>query len=327
MAAEKGMAVLGEVFDFTTKSITDVGLDGLEGIHEAHRYAWVDVDFSDPVAAMERLEPLKLCPREVLEEAFTADPATQLGRYDDCLHLTLTGCRLAGHSFTLERVDAVITERYLLTLHHGPAAFLEAVRKHHRADFARFAKSPSFLIYELWDHLIENYLGVQKRFEERVEALQHTLIGDVDDRVFSEVSELASDLLHLRKVVLPARSVLSELSTRRSLYVSEATQGFLANMVGTVERVLQDLLVARDILSGSLNLYLSRVSHRTNNVMTKLTVVSVIFMPLSFLCGVYGMNLTDIPEQHWAHAYPAFWGACALIVGGLLYFLKRNKLL
>jgi magnesium transporter len=327
MATAKGITVLGEVFDFTTKGIKDLALEDLESVTEAHRYAWVDVDFSDPAAALERLEPLKLCPREVLEEAFTADPATQLARYDDCLHLTLTGCRLAGHSFTLERVDAVLTERYLLTLHHGPAAFLEAVRKHHRADFVRFAKSPSFLIYELWDHLLENYLGVQKRFEERVEALQHTLIGDVDDRVFGEVSELASDLLHLRKVLLPARSVLSELSTRRSLYVSEATQGFLANMVGTVERVLQDLLVARDILSGSLNLYLSRVSHRTNSVMTKLTVVSVIFMPLSFLCGVYGMNLMDIPEQHWPHAYKAFWAVSVVIVGALVYFLRRNKLL
>ena len=141
------------------------------------------------------------------------------------------------------------------------------------------------------------------------------------------LDELASDLLHLRKVVLPARGVLSELATRRSLFVSESTQGFLANMVGTVERVLQDLLVARDILSGSLNLYLSRVSHQTNMVMTRLTVVSMIFLPLSFLCGVYGMNFKVLPETEWHYGYLFFWGITASIVFGLVWFMRRNRLL
>ncbi len=158
-------------------------------------------------------------------------------------------------------------ERFLLTVHKGAATFMDATRRAYKADFYRFAKSPSFLLYELWDHLIENYLSVQKRFEERVERLQAELIGQVDDDVFAQVSEIGADLLHFRKILLPARSVLTDLSTRKSLFISEATQPFLANMVGTVERVLQDLLVDRDILSESLNLYMSMVSHRTNRVM------------------------------------------------------------
>lgn len=321
------MTVVGESFDFATKALGEVTLDGLRAATEAGRYVWVDVSFDDPDAVRALFQGSGIVSDEVLDSALAGDAATQLARYDECLHLAMTGCRLQGDSFTLERVDAVITEGYLITLHGGPAVFLDAMRKHHRADFVRFAKSPSFLIYELWDHLIENYLNVQKRFEERVEALQKRLDGEVDDKTFSEVSELASDLLHLRKVVLPARAVLSDLATRRSLFVSEVTQGFLANMVGTVERVLQDLLVARDILSGSLNLYLSKVSHRTNMVMTRLTVVSIIFLPLTFLCGVYGMNLKNIPETNWDHAYKAFWVACIVIAGGMIWFMRRNRLL
>ena len=323
----EGVDVVGESFDFVTKSIGETDLDGLRAATDSGRYVWIDVAFTSADAARALLSGRGLVSEEVLDSALAADPATQLARYDECLHLSLTGCRLLGDSFTLERVDVVITEGYLLTLHRGPVAFLDAMRKHHRADFVRFARSPSFLIYELWDHLLENFLGVQKRFEERVEALQLRLNGEVDDKTFSEVSELASDLLHLRKVVLPARSVLSDLSTRRSLFVTEVTQGFLANMVGTVERVLQDLLVARDILSGSLNLYLSRVSHRTNQVMTRLTVVSIIFLPLTFLCGVYGMNLKDIPETNWDHAYAAFWATCALITTSLLWLMRRHRIL
>jgi magnesium transporter len=326
-AADDGLEVTGEVFDFAAKTILPVTLAGLRDAVVANRYAWIDISYRDPASARALLSGRGVVDDDVLDAALSRDAATQLARYDDCLHLALTGCRLQGRSFTLERVDAIVTEAFLLTLHAGPVAFLDAVRKHHRADFQRFARSPSFLLYELWDHLIENYIAVQKRFEERVEEIQRGLDNEVTDATFSHVSELASDLLHLRKVVLPARGVLSELATRRSLFVSESTQGFLANMVGTVERVLQDLLVARDILSGSLNLYLSRVSHQTNLVMTRLTVVSMIFLPLSFLCGVYGMNLKDIPETTWEHGYATFWVICAVIAGGLVWFMRRNKLL
>jgi magnesium transporter len=121
--------------------------------------------------------------------------------------------------------------------------------------------------------------------------------------------------------------VLSELSSRKTLFISEATQPFLANMAGTIERVLQDLLVDRDILSESLNLYMSRTSHRTNLVMSKLTFVSVIFLPLTFLCGVYGMNFDVLPELHWKYGYLLFWMLVLVIVGGLVAFMRKNRFL
>jgi magnesium transporter len=243
----------------------------------------------------------------------------------------MTGCHIVRGSgeekFDLERVDVVIGEGFLLTLHRGPAGFVEGVRRSYRQDFIKFAQSPSFLVYELWDHLLENYLDVQKTFEERVERLQAALIGDVKDSVFHRVSELGADILHLRKVVLPARAVLSELSTRKSPFISESTQPFLANMVGTLERVLQDLLVDRDILSESLNLHMSLVSHKTNEVMKRQTEDSVIFLPLTFVCGIYGMTCDVLPELHWQKGYIFFWSLVGGIVFGLLWLLKRNKML
>jgi len=140
-------------------------------------------------------------------------------------------------------------------------------------------------------------------------------------------SELGADLLHLRKVVLPARAVLTDLSTRKSPFVSEATQPYLGNMVGTIERVLQDVLVDRDILSGALNNYMSLAAHKTSRTMSRLTVVSIIFLPWTFLCGVYGMNFDVLPELHWEHGYLYFWSTAGLVVLGLLWLMKRNKLL
>jgi magnesium transporter len=313
--------------DFKTKQHRRLSLNEIRASMEAGKFIWIDVDIAQSQEARKLLTSLNLCAPEIVEDALSREPATQIARYDTYLHLVLSGCRLVGHKFDLERVDAMMGERYLLTLHKGAPVFLENVRKSYINDFIRFAQSPSFLLYELWDHLIDNYLAVHKKFEERVDQVQAQLTGEVDDKVFAEASELGADLLHLRKVVLPARTVLTELSTRKSPYVSEATQPYLGNMVGTIERVLQDVLVDRDILAGSLNNYMSLVAHKTNQVMSKLTVVSIIFLPLTFLCGVYGMNFDRIPELKWGNGYYYFWGITGAIVLGLLYFMRRNKLL
>lgn len=311
--------------DFTTKEHKRISVDEAQATMTAGQFVWIDVDVAQTDEARALLGKLGLCAQEIIDDALSREPATQIARYDDYIHLVLSGCRLQGHKFDLERVDAIMGETFLLTLHKGQPVFLEAVRRSYVKDFQRFARSPSFLLYELWDHLIDNYLGVHKKFEERVEQVQTRLIGNVDEAVFAEASELTSDLLHLRKVVLPARSVLTDLATRKSPYVSEATQPFLNNMVGTIERVLQDVLVDRDILNGALNNYMSMVAHKTNAVMSRLTIVSFIFLPLTFLCGVYGMNFDILPEKEFKYGYLFFWIAVVAIAGGLLLFMKRKK--
>jgi magnesium transporter len=322
-----GCAVFGVEFDFANRKEQGCDLARAKAAMEEGRFVWLDVDVQKPEEARTFFNDLGLVVEEIVDDALTREPATQISKYDEYLHLVMTGCRLTEQHFDLERVDLVVAENFLLTIHRGPVVFLEIVKKRYKADFYRFAKSPSFLLYELWDHLLENYLSVQKRFEERVERMQADLIGNVDDRVFGRMSELGADLLHFRKLLLPARAVLTELSTRKSPFVSEATQPFLGNMVGTVERVLQDLLVDRDILSESLNLYMSVVGHRTNRIMNKLTVVSVIFLPLTFLCGIWGMNFEIMPELHWRYGYLVFWGSVACVSGGLWWVMRRMRLL
>ena len=167
---------------------------------------------------------------------------------------------------------------------------------------------------------------VQRVLEERVEKLQMCLKGEhVEVGVFAQISELGSDLSRLRRVTLPARTVLADLVARRSLFVSETTQGALANLVGTVEHILGDLTTDRDLLSEAVNLYMSSVSYRTNEVMKRLTVVSVVFMPLTFVVGVYGMNFEHLPELHWHYGYLYFWILAVSIVVLLLTLLRRAR--
>jgi len=323
-----GCTLLVQEFDFGSRTSGVSDLPGMAGAIRSGRFVWLDVNFSDRAGARELIEGLGLISEQVIDDMFADDPGTQLGRHPDYLHLVLAGCHLDEHAaMSLERVDVVMAKTFLLTVHEGSRSFLDAVKRDCHDDFSRFAQSPSFLMYELWDHLIDHYISVEKRLEKRVSRLQAELFQGTDEAVFNQVSAIGSDLLHFRSVLTPARAVLTDLSARRSIFLSEATQTFLQNMVGTVERVLQDVLVDRDILAQALNLYMSMVGHRTNRAMNRLTVISVVFLPLTFLCGVYGMNFDYLPELHWRYGYHAFWAAAAFIVVAIVGLMRRARLL
>ncbi|HWO14367.1 MAG TPA: magnesium transporter CorA family protein [Polyangiaceae bacterium] len=328
-AAENPACVSSIVaLDFEQKTEQTLSLREARHAMASGHFVWVDISVRDLDEARRVLASFQLLDDEVIEAALTKEPATQHARYEHYLHLVVSECRALGAGFELSRLDLILSERLFLTIHRQPLALLATLRKDYRSDFVRFAKTPSFFVYEVWDALLEGYLSVQKLMEERVEQLQNELRSDrVPDSVFGRISELGSDLLHFRKIVLPARSVLSDLATRRSILLSETTQRFLSNMVGTVEHVLQDLLVDRDILSEALNLHMSLLGHRTNEVMKKLTAVSVVFLPLSFLAGVYGTNFDRVPELHWEHGYLYFWALASCVVIALLVGLRRARLL
>lgn len=314
--------------DFDAKGDVAVPLEGVRASMEAGRFVWVDLDASDLDEARRILASLGLLADDAVDAALRPEPATLYHRHDDYIHVVASGCRPRGDDLDLERLTIFLGERFLITIHRGPVEFLSAVRRDYHADFVRFAKSPSFLVYELWDHLVDNYLAIQKLMSDRVEQLQSALhSGNVDDQVFVRISQLGADLLNFRKILVPARALLTDLSTRRSLFISEVTQRFLGNMVGSVDHVLQDMLVDREILSESVNLYMSVVGHRTNQIMKKLTVVSVVFLPLTFLVGVYGMNFEVLPELKWRFGYLYFWALVAVIVGGVARVIRRGRLL
>lgn len=313
--------------DFQTKAHRPIDPPAIPDAIRAERYVWIDVDAASREELASSLRALDLLSPNVLEDIASGELTTQVARYESCLHLAVCTCAFVDEDFVLERLDAVCGHGFLLTARVGASDVLDAIRREYTADFVRHANTPSFLIFELWDHLADHYVETQKTLEARVERLQRELFHDVGEDIFAEVSEIGGDLLRFRSLLMPARGILSELSTRRSIFVSEGTQPYLANIVGTIERVLQDVLVDRDALTQALSLYLSMVGHRTNRAMSKLTVISVIFLPLTFLCGVYGMNFQILPELQWRYGYALFWGLVVAIVGAMYLLMRRARLL
>jgi magnesium transporter len=316
-------------FNFETKEERFIGIDDALASCNDGLFCWIDVDCAaDPAAARKALECLGVN-RHAVEEALGPDSDGRHDLYDDCLHIAVTAAHFRDDQLAPSHVDILIGERFMVTLRRGPVEFIEQVRRHYKQDFRKFAKTGSFLLYEYWDALIDSYKRAMRAFEGHAERVQSRIFNTEDDSLFEEVSMVTRDLLSFRKMLLASREVLNEISSRRSPFVSESTQPFLERMAGTLERLSADLTVERETLAETLNLYMGIVSHRTNKVVNRLTVISIIFLPLSFLAGVYGMNFDtnagNMPELGWAHGYVAFWVTALLMSAGLLWFMKIKR--
>ncbi len=311
-------------FDFETKQERSIPVDAARVSCEQGRYCWIDVDVTDRAVAETALRELGVN-AVAIEEALDSRVDGRHDVYEDCLHIAVTATAFRNGQMTRSHVDVIIGERFLVTLHSGHVEFLDQVRRTYQKDFVKFAKTLSFLLYEIWDHLIESYTKLLRGIEDQVEAVQAEIFGQTDDEIFTRVATVTRELLSFRKIVLTAREVLHELAMRRSPFVSESTQPFLDNMVGKLERLGSDLAVEREILAETLSLYMGIVGHRTNRLISRLTVVSLVFLPLTFLCGVYGMNFDSLPELRWRYGYAYFWGLAALIASGLLVLAKNKR--
>jgi magnesium transporter len=230
-------------------------------------------------------------------------------------------------SIDWDRCDVVIGEGFLLTLHRGPSAVLAVVRRDYEHDFQKFAKTSSFLIYEIWNAQINQFIALEGELEHDVESVRVALHHEVNETTLDRLSHMSAKLMVLRKRVLPARRVLEELVSRKTALISDATLEFFGTMIGTLDRLLADIDANREILESAVNLSLTFTAHRTNLTMNRLAVVSTIFLPLTFLCGVYGMNFEVLPEVRWVHGYTYFWVLSAIITIVLVVLLRRLRLL
>jgi magnesium transporter len=141
------------------------------------------------------------------------------------------------------------------------------------------------------------------------------------------MSEVSDALVMLRNHVLPARRLLEELVSRRTNLISKSTLDFLGQMIGMLDNLMADIGSNREILESAMHLSLTRVTFRTNQTMNRLAVVSTIFLPLTFICGVYGMNFDVMPEIRWQNGYLYFWLLVAVITGTMWLGLRRARLL
>ncbi len=317
--------LVAKAFDFKNKADFSIEPSQIHDQISSGNYCWITAEPSD-IDELKTILETESVSEKAIEDFLNCNKVeARYEVYPKCLQFTITEARIVDSRVTTSQVDVALINNCMIMLVHDPALFLYKMKTTHQEDFQKFSKSPGFLLYEIGDFILDIYRETLRDQSSEVEKIQISLFGQVDDDIFKHVSNLTSDLLHYRRIVLAARDVMHELGSRRSPFVSESTQPFLDHTAERLERLCEDISAEREALNEMLHLYMGMVSHRTSKIVNRLTALSMVFLPLGFLCGVFGMNFVHMPELEWKYSYLFFWIIVGSIAFGLVTLMKRKK--
>ena len=225
-----------------------------------------------------------------------------------------------------EQVSLIIARNFVLSFQESVGDVFELVRDRIRLDKGRVRKmGPDYLAYALMDAVVDNYFSILEKLGDRIEQLEGRILAEADGQLIRQVHMLKRELISLRKSVWPLRETINGLQKSESPLIADTTDIYFRDIYDHTIQVIDSIETFRDMTSGMVDMYLSNVSNRMNAVMKVLTIIATIFIPLTFIAGIYGMNFQYMPELKWRWGYPMSLLIMAVVALGMLIYFKRKK--
>jgi magnesium transporter len=287
---------------------------------------WVDVGGVHKMDVLEsfgkhfHLHPL------LLEDIANTDQRPKLDDYETYLFLVMKMLSVTDRQdIVVEQVSLVLGRNCVLSFQENGTDVFKPVRDRLRGGKGRLRQSGAdYLLYTLVDAIVDQYFVVLEVLGEKIEALQDLVVSDPKPETLRQMHALKRQLLFLRRAVWPLREATNNLSRSECPPLQESTKVFFRDVYDHVVQIVDTIETLREMVSASLDIYLSSISYRLNAVMKVLTIITTIFMPLTFIVGVYGMNFEFMPELHWRWGYPAVWALMGVVGVGMLFLFRKK---
>lgn len=225
-----------------------------------------------------------------------------------------------------EQVSIILGSNFVISFQEREGDTFNFVRDRIQNNRGRIRRMGSdYLAYALVDSIVDNYFNILEKYGERIELLEEELTSNPTTETLNVIHRLKKEIILLRKSVWPLREIIGGLEREESPLVGDSIQVFIRDLYDHTIQVIDSVETMQEILSGMQDLYLSSVSNKMNEVMKVLTIFAAIFIPLTFMAGIYGMNFEYMPELKIPWAYPALWVAMITVALGLIAFFKRKK--
>lgn len=265
-----------------------------------------------------------------LEDILNTDQRPKMEDYGDYLYLVLrmfyNNEGRPGDGIKSEQISILIGAGFVLTFQERASGTFAAVRERLRKAKGKVRQSgPDYLTHALIDAIVDHYFLILEDLGERIERLEEALVKSPTAGLLSALQGLKKELIILRKSLWPLREMINSLERSDSPLISRSSVLYFRDIYDHTVHIIDTLETYRDMLSGMLDIYLSSVSNRMNEVMKVLTVIATLFMPLTFVAGIYGMNFKYMPELEWRWGYAMVWCLLLVIVGGMLLYFRRKK--
>ncbi|WP_241254436.1 magnesium/cobalt transporter CorA [Brevibacillus sp. SYP-B805] len=285
--------------------------------------AWYWVDFDQPaeqetnlLADFFRFHPL------AIEDCLHFLQRPKLDHYDGYTFFVVHA--LNQMTMEAEEVDLFVGSRFVVSFHKTPSAEIELIRSRIRASENHVPKGPLAIAYTIMDKLVDNYFPTMYKLEDELGEIEENTQGKTIRQLMDQLFRIRGELLHLRRTIVPMRDLLYRIINSESLSQSREQRAYFTDIYDHLLKLTEMLESNREMTADMRDSYLSLNSNRMNSIMMTLTVITTIFMPLTFIAGIYGMNFSYMPELNWRYGYFAVLGVMA-VVGFSMYAWFRKK--
>jgi magnesium transporter len=297
-----------------------------------HRWPvlWVNVSGLGDAGTIEKIGQIFSFHLLTLEDVLNVQQRPKVEEYDNYLFLVARMMSLSG-SLESEQISLFLAKDFVVTFQERHGDCFDPVRERIRKGQERIRQHASdYLAYALLDAVVDSYFPVLEEYGERLESLEDEVVSATNSKTIADIHQAKRDLLTLRRALWPLREAVNSLMREKTSLFSEETHVYLRDCYDHSVQIIDMLETYRETASGLLDVYLSSLSNRMNGIMKVLTMIATIFMPLSFIAGVYGMNFNpakspwNMPELEWYWGYPYALGLMFLVVAGMLIFFRRK---
>ena len=305
---------------FSCKDTSTVSWINIDGVHQ--------MDVIEKVGRHFNIHPL------ILEDIVNTGQRPKIEDFDDYLFVVLKmlypGDKNIGTQS--EQVSLIIGPHYVITFQEKEGDVFNVIRERIRNAKGRIRKmGADYLAYALLDAIVDNYFIILEKLGEEIEETEHKLVSNPNPQTLHTINHLKTDLLILRKLIWPLREVINGLQRSESSLIKDTTMIFLKDVHDHTIQVIDTIETFRDLVSGMFDTYLSSVSNKMNEVMKVLTIIATIFIPLTFIAGIYGMNFNpgvspwNMPELNWKYGYVVAVGVMVILALVMIFYFKRKK--
>jgi len=300
-----------------------------EILHE-HPVTWVNIDGLADLETIRKLGEVFGLHRLSLEDVVNVHQRAKVEQYEEYAFI-VARMPARGENMETEQLSLVLGEGFVLTFQERAGDCFELVRDRIRKNLGLIRKRmQDYLAYSLLDAVVDSYFPVLEQYGERLESIEQEVVAEPDKSTITRIYQIKRDLMGLRRAVWPLREAINALIRDARQLVSDETRIYLRDCYDHTVQIIDMLEMYRETASGLLDFYLSSLSNRMNEVMKVLTIIATIFIPLSFIAALWGMNFStesspwNMPELHWYWGYPSALGVMAAVALGLLYFFHRK---
>ena len=320
-----------EIFDYKGDYFKEVVLDSLDEIEKYKDHGtvtWVNFSGSHDAALLTKLGEVFNIHQLTLDDMANPNQRPKLEDHGDFLFIIMKMAYFnKKQELAFEQVRLIITPGVVVTVQEEEEEedVFAHLRKRIRESHKRVrTMGTDYLAYMIIDALIDNYFFLLENIGERIDEMEESLLGRPDKSLISDIHNLKRELIYIRRAAWPLREVVSAIQKSESDLITDAINLYTMDLYDHVIQVIDTLELYRDMASGMIDVYLSSISNRMNEVMKVLTVISTIFIPLTFIVGLYGMNFKFFPEINWRYGYAFVWAVMLGVVGIMMWFFKKK---